>query len=105
MRSRIPPWFVIVLVIMGVGLAANLYKGSSSSLLIPVILVVIVWLLYKFPPSRWKKPQSHGRSSGSSKNPDIIKANAKAKAERRRSSPFTVIEGRKNKEDEPPRYH
>ncbi|WP_373230504.1 hypothetical protein [Cohnella sp.] len=104
MRSRIQPWFAVVLVLMGIGLASQLYQGAARSLIVPLVLVAVVFLLYKFPPSRWKKPNYRGNAPKLGKNPDI-RASAKAKSERRRSSPFTVIEGRKSKEDEPPRYH
>jgi hypothetical protein len=104
MRSRIQPWFVVILVFMGIGLAANLYQGSATSLMIPLVLVAIVYLLYKFPPSRWRNPQHRGHTPGAGRKPDV-RASAKAKADKRRSSSFTVIEGRKNKDDEPPRYH
>jgi hypothetical protein len=67
------------------------------------VLVAIVFLLYKFPPTRWKK-SNRGNTHRAGRKPDI-RASARAKSDRRQSSPFTVIEGRKNKEDEPPRYH
>jgi hypothetical protein len=105
MRSRIQPWFAVVLVFMAIGLASRLYQGAAQSLIIPLTLVVIVYLLFKFPPSRWKKLTHRGHSSGTGRKPDISSTSAKVKSDKRRSSPFTVIEGRKNKEDEPPRYH
>jgi hypothetical protein len=104
MRSRIQPWFAVVLVFMAIGLASRLYQGAAQSLIIPLTLVAIVFLLFKFPPSRWKNPINRGHSSGAGRRPDIS-TSAKVKSDKRRSSPFTVIEGRKNKEDEPPRYH
>jgi hypothetical protein len=104
MRSRIQPWFAVVLVFMAIGLANRLYQGAAQSLIIPLTLVAIVFLLYKFPPSRWKNLTHRGHSSGTGRRPDI-RTSAKVKSDKRRSSPFTVIEGRKNKEDEPPRYH
>lgn len=104
MRSRIQPWFAVVLVLMGIGLAAQLYQGAAQSLIIPLVIVAVVFLLYKFPPARWTKPSYRRDTPRSSRKPDI-RASAKAKSDRRRSSPFTVIEGRKSKDDEPPRYH
>lgn len=104
MRSRIQPWFAVALVLMAIGLAARLYQGAAQSLIVPLVIVAIVFLLYKFPPASWKKSKYRGHSPGAGRRP-TMRASSKAKAERRRSSPFTVIEGRKNKEDEPPRYH
>ncbi|QMV44232.1 hypothetical protein [Cohnella cholangitidis] len=103
MRNRIQPWFAVVLVFMAIGLAARLSQGSIESWLIPVLLVAIVFLLYKFPPSRWKNVPTRGRSPVRGSRPEARRAGVKS--DRRRTSPFTVIEGRKNKDDEPPRYH
>ncbi|WP_239613826.1 hypothetical protein [Cohnella mopanensis] len=103
MRNRIQPWFAVVLVFMAIGLAVQLFQGSVESWLIPLSLVAIVFLLYKFPPSRWRNLSSRGRPPGRGPRPDIRRAGVKS--DRRRASPFTVIEGRKNKDDEPPRYH
>ncbi|BBI33058.1 hypothetical protein [Cohnella abietis] len=103
MRTRIQPWFIVVLVFMGIGLVSSFAQRSTESWLIPVVLVSIVFLLYKFPPTRWRNPPSRGRTQGRGPRPDFRRT--AAKADKRRTSPFTVIEGRKNKEDEPPRYH
>ncbi|RED61673.1 hypothetical protein [Cohnella lupini] len=103
MRNRIQPWFAVVLVFMAIGVATSFFQGSTQSWLIPLSLVAIVFLLYKFPPSRWKSPPNRGRSQGKGPRPDFRRTGAKP--DKRRPSPFTVIEGRKNKDDEPPRYH
>jgi hypothetical protein len=102
MRSRIQPWFAVLLVFMAIGLASRLYQGSAQSLLIPLVLVAIVFVLYKFPPSRWQNPSGRGHNVKTRGKPDF---RAATKVEKKRKSPFTVIEGRKNKDDEPPRYH
>lgn len=102
MRTRIQPWFAVLLVFMAIGLASRLYQGSAQSLIIPLVLVSIVFLLYKFPPSKWQNKPNRGRSTKTTRKPDF---RTSAKTEKRRASPFTVIEGRKNKDDEPPRYH
>jgi len=103
MRNRIHPWFAVVLVFMAIGVVAELLQGSTESWLIPVTLVAIVFLLYKFPPTRWKNPANRSRSPLRGSRHDTRRTSAKT--DKRRTSPFTVIEGRKNKEDEPPRYH
>lgn len=105
MRSRIQPWFAVVLVLMGIGLASRLYQGAAQSLIIPLVLIAVVFLLYKFPPDRWRKPNYRGSASKTNRKSDVRASAAKAKADRRKASTFTVIEGRKSKEDEPPRYH
>jgi hypothetical protein len=104
MRSRIQPWFAVLLVLMAIGLASRLYQGAAQSLIIPLVLVSVIFVLYKFPPTRWRNPPRRGGGRpGPLRKPDF--RTTSAKSERRRSSPFTVIEGRKNKDDEPPRYH
>jgi hypothetical protein len=103
MRSRIQPWFAVVLVFMVIGLASRLYSGSAQSLIIPLVLVTIVYVLYKFPPDRWRNPSQRSRSPGRGPKPDFRRTTAKT--DKKRASPFTVIEGRKNKDDEPPHYH
>jgi hypothetical protein len=103
MRSRIQPWFAVVLVFMAIGLVSRLYSGSAQSLIIPLVLVAIVYALYKFPPTRWRNPPKRGRSPDRGPRPDFRRSSAKT--DKRRASPFTVIDGRKNKDDEPPRYH
>jgi len=103
MRNRIQPWFAVVLAFMAIGVVVRFAQGSVDSWLIPLALVAIVFLLYKFPPARWKNPQRKRPPASKVARPDFRRASAKT--DRRRPSPFTVIEGRKNKEDEPPRYH
>ncbi|XID94132.1 hypothetical protein ACF3MZ_06295 [Paenibacillaceae bacterium WGS1546] len=103
MRKRIQPWFAVVLVFMAIGLAARLLQGSVQSWLIPVALVAIVFLLYKFPPNRWKTSRPKPRQRDKGPRPDFRRSGPKT--DRRRASTFTVIEGRKDKDDEPPRYH
>ncbi|RKP57406.1 hypothetical protein D7Z26_04170 [Cohnella endophytica] len=89
---------------MAIGLATSLYQGSMQSWLIPLVLVAIVFVLYKFPPTRWRNPPGRGRKTTRGPRPDFRRS-ANAKSDKRRTSSFTVIEGRKDKEDEPPRYH
>lgn len=106
MRNRIEPWFFVVIALAVIGIADSFSRGALGTLVIPLTLVAIVFLLYKFPPSRFKKPRYRG-SGGRKNNPHIkepyrLRPNKSAK---RRASPFTVIDGRKNKEDEPPKYH
>ncbi|MFD0670551.1 hypothetical protein [Cohnella sp. GCM10027633] len=108
MRNRIEPWFFVVIALAVIGLADSFSRGAVGSLVIPLTLVAIVFLLYKFPPSRFRKPRHRG-TKPSNKNgiKEPYRLNPRAnQASKRRESPFTVIEGRrKNKDDEPPKYH
>lgn len=103
MRKRIEPWFFIVIALAVIGIADSFSRGALGTLIIPLTLVAVVFLLYKFPPSRFRKPRYRGASQTRTRK-EPAKLNAKPAA-KRRASPFTVIEGRKNKEDEPPKYH
>ncbi|MFB9277884.1 hypothetical protein [Cohnella cellulosilytica] len=103
MKKRIQPWFAVVLAFMAIGVLTTLLQGSVESWAIPLGLVAIVFLLYKFPPNRWGKPAGNSRPSAKRARPDF--RGAAPKPDRKRASPFTVIEGRKNRDDEPPRYH
>jgi len=80
--------------------------SSISQLLIPIIVLGTIFLLFKFPPNRWKfksrpkyKPGRLARE----------REEAARKAARRRELKFRVIEGNKKndspQDDEPPRYH
>jgi len=103
MRNRIQPWFAVVLAFMAIGVITTLLQGSVDSWAIPLGLAAIVFLLYKFPPDRWRKLFQKKQPPSKRPRPDF--RSAASKSERRRASPFTVIEGRKNRDDEPPRYH
>ncbi len=80
-------WIIIILI--AIGLLRSLL--TSPQVLIMVLVFGTVFLLYKFPPNKWKlgRPKFYKNKKVNSK---------KAK--------FTVINGNKNDgEDEPPRYH
>ncbi|MEK0314282.1 hypothetical protein [Cohnella sp. 56] len=106
-RNRMPTWFFILVVLIVIGIASTIVNGGRT-LIVPVVLIAIVWLLYKFPPNRWAKGGSPGssysRAAAQSKKRQQAKEAASAK-QRRSASPFRVIEGSKGRDDEPPTYH
>ncbi|WEK55584.1 MAG: hypothetical protein P0Y55_05915 [Candidatus Cohnella colombiensis] len=104
MRKRIEPWFVVVLALIAIGIGSYIYNGSRT-LIIPIVLVAIVFLLYKFPPNRWTKTRSNSYDAAAARSKRKSVSPLQAKPTKRRSSPFTVIEGNKDKNDDPPRYH
>ncbi|MFC3800134.1 hypothetical protein [Cohnella sp. GCM10012308] len=105
-RNRMPTWFVAFLVLVAIGIASSILNGGQT-LIVPVVLIAIIWLLYKFPPARWSRGGSarsdYQRAAAQSKKRQQTKETA-AKP-RRSSSPFRVIEGNKGRDDEPPTYH
>ncbi|MDQ0088236.1 hypothetical protein J2T12_001642 [Paenibacillus anaericanus] len=84
-------------------------KLNLGSFLPPVLVLGIIFWLYKFPPKKYRK----------SKHPKVkpsARTMAKVAAERRQTTttgsgqkrkhyPFQVIEGQKGKNDDTPKYH
>jgi hypothetical protein len=101
MRRRYSAFTIILLVLIGIGILTRLLTRPEAFLL-PVVVLGIIFLLYKFPPHRWKsmnlstsaKPKHYG-----------YKQDSKAK----RKNKFKVIQGNKKDEDvddeTPPPYH
>ncbi|MZQ84262.1 hypothetical protein GQF01_19280 [Paenibacillus sp. 5J-6] len=85
MRRRFSPVEIAIGVLIAIGLLVNL-----PSFFIPILVLGLIFLLYKFPPSRWKKP-SIGRGPSKPK---------------RKNAKFRVINGTKDSEpDDFPKYH
>lgn len=76
-----------------------------TTLMIPLLIVGIVFFLYKFPPRKYRKQQPKVKPSA--------RTMAKLSSDRRQSTshkrkhyPFQVIDGQKGKnEDDYPKYH
>jgi hypothetical protein len=92
MRKRLSISGYILLALIIIGLIASL-----RNYIIPICVFGIIFLLYKFPPSRWKlnrsssASNSNGRKSGKRKSKTV---------------PFRVINGsRTDDEDDRPKYH
>ncbi|KQX46489.1 MULTISPECIES: hypothetical protein [unclassified Paenibacillus] len=84
MRRKFSPIEVAIAILIAIGLLVSL-----RTLFIPILVLGIIFLLYKFPPSRWKK-NSTGRG------PKGKRKNAK----------FRVINGSKDSDsDDLPKYH
>lgn len=91
-----------------IGLAVFGIVGGGFKLghiLPPLIVFGAVFLLYKFPPKKYRK-------STASKIKPSARTMAKVNSERRQSTPekrkhypFQVIEGQKGKNDDTPKYH
>jgi hypothetical protein len=92
MRSQKPLMTYVLFILIAIGVLTQISAGYRV-LLIGVIVFGLVFLLYKFPPDRW-------RSLGAVKKRPIVRRMHK-KAERK----FRVIEGRKKDGNDPPRYH
>ncbi|RUS48048.1 hypothetical protein [Cohnella sp. AR92] len=110
MNRRFGPLGIVLIALIAIGIFNRIIHGASS-LIIPVVLVAIVYLLYKFPPTSWRR-----RGSASSDRAKYRQAAVKSqrrtlakeredKNAKRRNAAFRVIEGNKNRDEEPPRYH
>ncbi len=92
-RFSIPAYVIFSLI--AIGIFASIIQ-SINSYLIPIAVFGIIFLLYKFPPNRWTGPQGTNKTSS-------YKVNSR---EKKKPSPFRVIQGNKNlSDDDPPKFH
>ncbi|MFC7440941.1 hypothetical protein [Laceyella putida] len=82
-------WHVVVLAFVLFGAVIELMQHPEQ-LLLPIIIVGIVFYLYKFPP-RWLL------RLGSFSSPLATKRQANPKPKKRKKYPFRVIEGNNKK--------
>jgi hypothetical protein len=80
-----------------IGLAGSLVN-SPTQLIIPIIIFGAVFLLWKYPPARWRRTTKHARGYPASQ------ARAKSSKDKRKPIPFKVIQGNKKdeKDSDPP---
>ncbi|WP_027093783.1 hypothetical protein [Cohnella thermotolerans] len=109
MRKRIGPLSAILFVLFAIGVVEQIRQGART-LLIPVVLIAIVFLLYKFPPRRFRASSDAARfrkAAAKSRQRRPVRETRPGPADKskRRNAPFRVIEGNKKRDDEPPTYH
>lgn len=97
MKKRFSIATYIILVLFAIGVFSELLLHPLT-LLIPAAVFGIIFLLYKFPPNRFRRTS------------DTYKYNAALKKQkeksRTRKATFRVIEGNKGDHpEEPPKYH
>jgi hypothetical protein len=97
MQSRFHPMFYVLLPLAAIGFARN-FQSIVYSLVIPITIVAVLFVLYFLMQKRRFSPRVTRHSNAPHRPSEKMKP-------KRKSSPFRVIEGRKNREDEPPRYH
>ncbi|ALS28426.1 hypothetical protein IJ21_30300 [Paenibacillus sp. 32O-W] len=100
MRRRMEPWFVVLLVLIALGLGYMLVRNPER-MLIPVVVLGAIFLLYKFPPSGFRKRDHRKYAAAARKTRPPARP---AKARERKPIPFKVIEGGKD-DDDLPKYH
>ncbi len=92
---------IIVLLLIAIGIIAELVKNTMSFLL-PIIIVGGIILLYKYPPPTWFKNQGTNKKSHLSSKRSAKPQNSKPRS---KTMPFRVIEGGKDSDDDTPKYH
>ncbi|WP_127586061.1 hypothetical protein [Paenibacillus koleovorans] len=88
-------------VLLFIGITSS-FVHNPTQLIIPIVIFGAVFLLWKFPPSRWRKlrqPRSYTNSASS---------RGRSARDKRKPMPFKVIQGNKkdDKDNDPPYpYH
>lgn len=105
-RQSIIFWAAVSLA--AVGLISNFVMTFSlTKLLIPVAMLIIIFLLYKFPPKRYRRAKrvKIKPSVRTMKKVEAARRQQGASPAKRKSYPFQVIEGQKGKDEQTPKYH
>ncbi|WP_410514681.1 hypothetical protein PaeBR_10025 [Paenibacillus sp. BR2-3] len=104
-------WSAVLLAVIGLvnGVMTSGLR-SLTSLIIPLVLGVLLYLLYKYPPRRFAKNGSRSRTKVKPSQKTMAKVaglrKTHASSGKRKSYPFQVIEGSKGKNDDQlPKYH
>jgi hypothetical protein len=92
MNRRIPPLGIVIAVLLVIGILASM-RSFMSELLLAVIVFGGVFLLWKYPPARWRRPRA--------RRPTSTFSRPKQK-DRRKRVPFKVIQGSKRDDDDEP---
>ncbi len=90
--------FYVIVGLIAIGMLSMILQDPAGAI-IPVVVLGGVFLLYKYPPQRWKELRFRAgahRGSGSA-GPRKGRAAKRAK--------FTVIPGNKRDDDDKPKYH
>lgn len=86
----------IVFSLLALGILASVIR-SPGPFVIPIVVFGSIYLLYKFPPAKW-------RLRSAPKRYKVEQAREKERARRRAA--FRIISGNKpTSDDEPPQYH
>lgn len=106
MRKRMTPAAYVIFFLLIIGILYTFYQ-SPSTLLIPVIVFGVIYLLYKYPILKWLTGSNRTQSERSR----YKSALKKQKMHTSRRASFTVIKGSKaddrddGDDDDRPLYH
>jgi hypothetical protein len=99
--------FWTVMVLAAAGLVDSLMRNWLS-LLIPIVLIALVYILYKYPPGRVRKaPKIKPSAKTEAKMAEARRrASSSPTGNKRKNYPFQVIDGQKGKQDDDyPKFH
>jgi hypothetical protein len=96
MQSRFHPMFYVILPLAVLGFAYQ-FESIVYSMVIPIMIIAVLFVLYFVMQKRRFNPRASRHAAAPKRQPEKLKP--------KRTSRFRVIEGRKNRDDEPPRYH
>ena len=101
MRRKMSLPAIIILVLIIVGLVSQMISNLYQTLIL-VVLVGVIYLLYKFPPGRSAASKTKTVRYKAAPRKDQPQAGRNKPA--RKNIPFRVIEGGKD-DDDLPKYH
>ncbi|MHA0855581.1 hypothetical protein [Paenibacillus sp. CMAA1364] len=107
-RQSISTWTVVVLA--GIGLLTDILFNQFTllkNLLIPVIVFVVIFLLFRYSqPGRFnKRPKIKPSNKTMNKVTLAKKTVSHSSTRKNKKYPFQVIDGQKDKREDPPKYH
>ncbi|MDF2719893.1 MAG: hypothetical protein K0R28_6818 [Paenibacillus sp.] len=92
MNRRIHPFFILILILMGIGIVVRM-MANPFELIVAIVIFGGIFVLWKYPPARWRKTKMRKPTPPSS---------GKRTKEKRKNIPFRVIQGNKRDDDDPP---
>lgn len=105
MQSRFHPMFYVILPLAVLGFATQ-FDSILRSFAIPIALVAVLFVLYFFLQKRHARGSRSGFNRGAPRQVRQMHRPPEKLKTKRKTMPFRVIEGNKNRnDDEPPRYH
>ncbi|MED5017549.1 hypothetical protein P9847_09575 [Paenibacillus chibensis] len=106
-RHAIIFWVAMVLAVIGIVDMAFFDKGALIRLLlIPLLVIGVIFLLYKYQPRRAKKQKIKIKPSAKTMEKVAAAKRTNQTSGKRKHYPFQVIEGSKGKnDDQQPKYH
>jgi len=94
MPRKMSPLFIVILALVAIGLVSQI--SNPVQLIIPVAVLGVIFLLYKYPPGTVRaKPRAKSQQRTGP---------MQSKPKTRKNVPFRVIEGGKD-DDNLPKYH